>query len=172
MTLLWSKNSKIGSHLIRLGTEGDCSHFAVCFDDVVVLQSNMHQGVNLTSLNEFKKHNTIVHEIRLNLPLELEEAIWKPLVRRLAGNYSYDFKAVIYWTYEIIKRRLLGTTLPTSNRWSESNKYLCVEIASELPGFLFGNEKIEGLDIISPEALFRIIDLKTNSSPYRVKDVQ
>lgn len=169
MKLYWTKNSKIGSVLIRWGTEGDCSHFAVCFDDCVVLQATMNQGVHLTSLNEFLAKNEVVHMLEFNLPLEMEESTWKPLVRRLAGIYEYDFKAFLYWTLMVIRHRIFGSLIPKTNLWGQAKKYMCVEVASELPDFLFGGEKIEGLDIMSPQTLFHVIDAKTQSSEYRAK---
>ena len=167
MRLLFTKNNKIGSRLIMWGTEGDCSHFAVEFDDCVVLQSTMHQGVSLTSKNEFIKKNEIVHEIKFNTTLENEELVWKPLVKRLAGNVEYDFPALVYWCWCIIKHRIFGSPIPLINKWGDPRKFMCIELSSELPDWIFNNLKPEHLDIISPTALFNIIDERTRDADIR-----
>ena len=167
MRLLWTKNRLCGSKLIMWGTEGDCSHFAVEFDDCVVLQSNIAQGVNLTSKNEFLKHNEIVHEIRFNTSLENEEKVWKPLVNRLAGNIEYDKRAMAYWAWCVIKHRIFGTQIPIINKCGDPRKFMCIELVSELPDWVFNNLKPEHLAMTSPTALFNIIDERTRDADIR-----
>lgn len=171
MNLLWTKNNKIGSKLIQWGTEGDCSHFAVEFDDCVVLQSNMLQGVNLVSSNEFYKHNEVMHSINFKLELECEESVWKPLVKRLAAKTEYDKKAMAYWALQVIKHRITGCEYPNNNKWDDAKKFMCIELALELPDFIFGDDKKpKSLAFVTPINLFHIIDSRTQNSPYRVKD--
>lgn len=169
MRLLFTKNNKIGSKLIRWGTEGDCSHFSVEFDGTVILQSIMDGGVGITSTDHFLKHNDIVHELKFDLPLQDEEAIWKPLVKKLVGNSSWDFKAGLYWALQVIKHRITGSEYPKNNKWDDAKKYMCVEVAKELPDFIFGGDK-PSLDFVSPQTLFHIIDAKTANLPFRVKE--
>lgn len=167
MRLLWTKNNLCGSKLIMWGTEGDCSHFAVEFDDTVILQSNMAQGVNLTSKNEFLKHNEIVHAINFKVSDAHEEMVWKPLVRRLAGNVEYDKSAMAYWAWCVIKHRIFGAPIPLINQWGDPKKFMCIELAKELPDWVFNNLKPEQLEMTSPTALFHIIDERTRDADIR-----
>lgn len=168
MRLLFTKNHNVGSKLIMWGTEGDCSHFAAEFDECLVLQSNMLQGVNLTSTNEFMNHNEIVHELKFELPLDMEEAVYQPLVKRLAGKTEYDRKAMCYWALCVINHRITGAPIPEVNKWGDPKKFMCIEVAEQLPDFLFGNYRPDNLKFTSPTTLFHIIDERTKDSPYRV----
>lgn len=158
MRLLFSKNNKIGSYLIRWGTEGDCSHFAVEFDDCFVLQSNMKQGVNALSSNEFFQHNELVHSIQYNLTLEQEEQIYKVMIKKLAGKVSWDFMAALFWMKEIIKHRIFDSPIPKVNAWGDPNRMMCIELASQLPDWIFAGNKPESLDLMSPQTLFHVLD--------------
>jgi hypothetical protein len=158
MRLLWSKNNKIGSYLIRWGTEGECSHFAVEFDDCFVLQSNMKQGVNALSSNEFFRDNDLVYSINYDLTLEQEEQVWKVLVKKLAGKTSWDFMAALFWLKEIIMHRITGRPIAKINSWGDPNKMMCIELAVELPDWIFAGYKIENIDLMSPQNLFDVLD--------------
>lgn len=164
MRLLFSKNNKIMSYLIRWGAESDSSHFAVEFDDAVILQSNILKGVNLVSSNEFYKHNEIVHKIEFKFDLDTEESIWQPLVKRLASKSKYDYKLLLYWSLQVLKHRIFGTPYPSSPKWDDAKKYMCIEIAIELPDEIFGGQKPTAISFMSPENLFHlIVDLTKNS---------
>lgn len=165
--LLWTKNHKIGSYLIRWGTQGDCSHFAVEFDDCIIMQSTMLQGVTVVSTNEFMKHNEIVHQISFNTSVDKEELVWVPMVKRFAGKTSYDFKAMAYWAFCVLKQRLFGDTIPVTNKMGDPDKFMCIEVAGELPDWVFGGQKPMHLDITSPEMLFHLIDEGTKNADIR-----
>jgi len=167
MRILFSKNNRIGSKLIRWGSESDSSHFAVEFDGCVILQSNIANGVNLTSTNEFLKHNEIVHEVVFNIPTAMEEEIWQPLIKRLPGVVQYDYSGLLYWAWVVAKHRLFNTPIPDVNKWGDPKKYMCVEVASELPDWVFGNKKPTSLEFVSPEKLFHLIDERTKDADIR-----
>jgi len=158
LRLLFSKNNKIGSYLIRWGTEGDCSHFAVEFDDCFVFQSNMKQGVNAISSQDFFAHNELVHSIKYNVSLELEEQIWKILSKKLVGKTKWDIMAGLFWAKEVIMHRITGREMAKINAWGDPNKMMCIELAAELPDWLFAGQKPERLDLMSPMNLFRLLD--------------
>lgn len=170
MRILFTKNNKIGSRLIRWGTEGDCSHFSVEFDGCVIMQSNFEFGVNITSSNEFFKHNEIVHELKFDLSLEQEDEVWQALCKTIAGKVEYDYAAMAYWALMVFKHRIFGSEYPKTNKWNDAKKFMCVELSLALPDFIFGNDKPADIDFVSPQTLFHIIDAKTENLPFRAKE--
>jgi hypothetical protein len=134
MKLLWTKRNNFGSKLIEWGTDGDCSHFAVVFDDKpggygLVFHSHI-QGVGLDWFGSFVEHYQIVHCLQPKYPIN-EETVYQSLVSRFCGK-EYDQLAFIYFGLCLAAHKLWGLKVPLHNQWGDKNLPLCTEIAAAL----------------------------------------
>lgn len=160
MKLLWTKRNNFGSRLIEWGTDGDCSHFAVVFDDKpggygLVFHSHI-TGVGIDWFGSFCQDYEIVHQMQPKYPIN-EEAIYQDLV----GNFykrPYDKLAFLYFGLCLVMRKLFGRPLPTRNQWGNKDRLLCTEIACALAqSGVVGLPDLADYGIITPTDLFKII---------------
>lgn len=159
MILLFTTQNKIGSRLIRWGTESDCSHFAVCFDigdkSGIVFQSQLQSGVTISPWPDFIKHHKIVHALAPVAPVD-EEAVYQAMVKMFYGQ-KYDWMAFTYFSLCVLRRKITGQALPTRNVWGNDRSFLCTEIASALRGKGLGLGGVD-LGIVYPHDLHRLFD--------------
>jgi len=161
MKLLWTKSNKIGSKLIRWGTNSESSHFCVLFDDKpggygIVFHSQF-TGVNIKWFGEFQRSNTIVKCLSPKLKIN-EEALYQILVSNYYGK-PYDNLAFLYWTLSVLAHKVFGTDFPTHNQWGDREAFLCTEIGQDL--FQLANLKVnKGKDfgMITPDDLFTFFE--------------
>lgn len=133
---LFSKNNKIGSYLIRLGSyfvnrnvdfNDIPSHVAVLIDDTYVIESVMHGGVRIIPYNKWLEINIEINKIKADKYVEHP----RDLMFEMWGK-EYDMKGILYFTCCIIKHKLFGTPIPLENKWEQENKYFCTEFASRI----------------------------------------
>ena len=153
MKLYFTTSNLIFSKVIRWALKEPCSHFAVCFDDRVVFQSNL-VGTSLCWADVFRSKNVVVKEISLNLSLEQEEAIYQNLIRM--SSKPYDWVAFFYFCYRGLLFRLFNKPLPAHGP-QRSGAYLCTEVAYALKPIADIKEE---LAIISPYKLYYLLKNK------------
>ena len=165
MKLLWTKSNNIGSKLIEWGTGGDCSHFAVVFDDrpggYGILFHSHITGAGLDYFGSFTEKNQIVHAMEPKYPLN-EEAVYQALVSRF-NHRPYDRLAYLYFGVRVFMLKFFGVPLPQRNRWGDRDALLCTEVAQALSeSGVIGLPDLKDYAIISPQSLYNIV---TSSCP-------
>jgi len=157
--LLFTTQKKFGSRLIRWGTDSDCSHFAICFDEGeksgIVFQSQLQSGVTISPWPDFVQHHTIVHALAPVTPVD-EEAVYQAMVKMFYGK-QYDWLAFTYFSLCVLRRKITGAPLPTHNQWGNDRGFLCTEIALALKdkGLGLGGKD---LGIVYPHDLHTLFD--------------
>lgn len=152
--LIWTKSNKPLSIGIRWCLDEPTSHFGIVFDDKIVFHSNL-LGVHLNSFYYIKKTSDIVYSRELELGLSVEEDIFQS-IEVTEGN-GYDLKGFAYFTYRGLLYKIKKTPLPSFNPYGSHNEYLCTELASKLPGFLFKSGIKPDLAMTSPFKLYEMI---------------
>lgn len=161
MKLLWTKRNSLGSKLIEWGTDGDCSHFAVVFDDKpggygLVFHSTLTSGVNIDWLGDFEKSNEVVHVMVPACEID-EEVIYQSLVQRFYHK-GYDKLAYIYFALRVLLFKGFGVKLPVKNLWGDKNRLLCTEMAKALKDSgVMGLPDLADYAMISPYSLYQIM---------------
>lgn len=156
MRFIGSKSNTVGSHLIRSVTGSKSSHFLMVFDEKLVLHSKLISGVGLEWFDTWKKHNTIVWEYPLALPVTKEEEIYQSILFNY-DDKDYDYMAFMYWPVAILKHRLLGRPMPKVNHWGSGRGVLCTGLYASLPSWLVGSLTERELEMTSPDKLGEII---------------
>jgi len=165
MKILFTTNSKIGSRFIRWGTDADCSHLALCFEDDdegngIVFHSNGAHGTHPVWLKDFLKTNTVVKALGFSpdITSDIEDKIFKTIVTEHAGE-GYDFKALLFWFVMGSRKKLFGTPLPEKNEWAKSGYNLCTALVSPLqkalPGYFWGPSV--DWEMLSPSDIFELL---------------
>lgn len=162
MRLLWTRSPKIGSRLIRWGLGEKASHFAVVFDDRpggygLVFHSKF-TGVGLEWWGHFQKHNEVVYQITPDTTLESEEALYQEILSRYYGS-RYDTKALLYWAWRTILKKLFGWPIPPRNAWGDEGAYLCTELAEALTRSPFMPAELKAVTVsdygmVTPQNLY------------------
>lgn len=133
MKLIWTKSTLPLSVFIRWGLNTDCSHFALVFDSPaggLMFESNLlgtHPKFFKTALKEM----TIVHEIDVVIPTELEDKIWDIVVDKY-DDKPYNYTAFFYFCWRAILNRTLKIPFPMKNFYNNSNGDLCVQVYQAL----------------------------------------
>lgn len=140
------------SRLIRWAFDTDCSHFAVCFDNKLVIHSDL-LGVKLAWWNSFEKSHTIVHCLEFDLGLDKEELIYRSIMDNFDGD-GYDFSAFLYFAYRAILWKIFTEPMPKVNPWNDKNKFLCTEVFQFLPEWVVKRDKGADLSMTTPHDLF------------------
>lgn len=133
--------------LIKWATGEDCSHCALQWDDLII-HSNW-KGVNITTLQEFLKENTIVHSV--DLPEDHDK-----IVNAITSNigHLYDTGALLFCGIVLFCRKALGMkNWPKVNLWQSSGMYLCTEFVSQ---YVYG----EADSLITPYKLYERMSQK------------
>lgn len=158
MRLLWSKNKTPFDQLIMWAFDEPCAHFAVEFDNKFILHSNM-LGFHPVWSKNWHEHNTVVHSIEVDLPLEKEEQVFQALLDANNGK-PYDFLAVSFFAWRALLWKCFRIPLPRNGpNWDHG--ILCTEVYGLLPTSIVPSFQIR-LSIITPETLFQIINHKLN----------
>lgn len=159
MKLIWTKNNKPLSLLIRWGLKEKCSHFATVFDESLVLHSGM-QGVHLRWFKKYRKEVDIVYQIDFEgWSLEEEEKVYRQFMDNFEGE-GYDWRALLFFIWRGVLKRFFGKEFPRTNRWQRGDDFLCTKIARILPKELVGSIDLE---MTSPEKLYFVINKRKDS---------
>lgn len=138
MIFYFTENDKIGSRLIRWGTESEASHFAwgTRLDPYsIVIESRLGHGVGPVWQKEFMKRNRVVAVFYRNEPDNLTNRVYRQVVDSLGGR-RYDWKAILFWTLAtpFIK---LGAKI-TRNKWQDRNATYCSEVLKSMRYYFAG----------------------------------
>lgn len=130
MNLIWTKSSSLLSKFIRWGFKQDCSHFAIVFNSPaggLLFEANLI-GTHPKFLKTALAHGMeVVHQIKLPLTVEEEDAVWDEVVDRLDSK-EYDYKAFLFFVISGVLWKLFGIPMPKKNLWAINHSYLCVEV--------------------------------------------
>ena len=134
---LFTKNSLLGSKIIRWGLGEKSSHFAVGFDigednRGVIFHSHFH-GLRIEWASEFLRKNDVIYRLEPVFPLQLqaEERLYQAVVKNYGKPYDYKgfffFVLAAVWL-KITKRK----ELPRTNPWGDNKAFLCTEVAEQM----------------------------------------
>lgn len=155
---LWTTTNEWESRLIKWGLNEDCSHFAIRFGDIV-FQS--YEGrVREDTWWDFQKGKIIVHKAAPRVVLDSTSKMLHKKLRDSIGSSAYDFKAILYWGWRGLLKKIFGIPLPLKNRWGTSKNYYCVEIIDPIREELKKEFSIEWdieSEMLSPHMFFELI---------------
>lgn len=149
ISIVWTKSDLPISRLIRFLARESVSHMAIVIDNKIVFHSNFY-GAHLKWLTSFLKRSEVVYELSLDLTFDEEERIYQRLIHQF-DEQPYDWGAIAYWFYAMLRHRITGWALPKSNPWGSDRGFLCVELAECLD--VLGLD-LSDLDMVTPEALY------------------
>jgi len=128
---VFSKNSKIGSKIIRWSTKhlsnqkNIPSHVAVLVNNRWVFESTLFTGIRIISYKKWLEINTEVNKISgKNMEYSKIKLIFKDL-----KNKKYDWLGIVYFGYRLFLNKFLNKKIPKNNKLQCDNKYFCSEAA-------------------------------------------
>jgi hypothetical protein len=134
---LFSKNQKIGSYIIRLGSylvndydfdfNNIPSHVAVLVDDTYVIESVMSGGVRIIPYNHWLEHNTQIMKLSANSIIECP----RDLMFEMWGK-PYDKVGILRFAIDIVVSKLFKLPMPDKNEWEQEDAFFCTEFASRI----------------------------------------
>lgn len=130
MTLLWTKSKLPMGSLITWGLEVTVSHFAICFFDAIVLQSNF-KGVHVMHLRDFLKQSKVIYRKKVDLSFEVEASLLAKIMQEYYGK-KYDWKWFFSLCYYAVRLKVLGKNLPREIKWRSRDRFLCTEVVQFL----------------------------------------
>jgi hypothetical protein len=164
MKILFTTNKQCGSRFIRWGTDGSCSHIALCFDEEdgegVVFHSTGTKGTHPVWLSTFLQKNKVVYALGFSPEIDtsVEDSIFKAVVTDHSGE-GYDFKALLFWFFMGLRRKLFGTELPEKNEWAKAGYNLCTAllepVQQHLPQYFWGPSV--DWEMLSPQAIYDLL---------------
>jgi len=131
--LLWVTSEKIGSRLVRWGTDSDCSHFAITFDEDErghgIVFHSYGSGTQLVWFREFIKNYQIIHALapKQNLTLFEEERVYRNILDSESG-LKYDYPALAWWCWRVILAKCFNTPITHENKYENPRMRLCTGI--------------------------------------------
>ena len=137
VSILFSKNKKIGSRLIRFFTnhfselkqEEVPSHVALLINNRWVHESTLETGVRIISYPKWMELNEEVFKIDY---AKLDYSILKDLYRE-TDNKKYDWMGVIYLGFFCGLTKLFRfIKKPKKNLMASKNRYFCTEVIGKL----------------------------------------
>lgn len=156
MRLIWTKSDLILSKFIRWGLNTDCSHFAIVFDSPaggLMFESNL-LGTHPKFYRSALKHMEVVHEIELDIPLDVEDKIWDSVIDKY-DDKSYDYGAFFYFCWRALLKKLFKIPFPSKNKWAKNDSYLCDELYQVMENYV-KDLKID-LAITPPHDLYELL---------------
>lgn len=134
---LFTNNKLIGSKVIGWGTKYDFqkteeapSHAAIMFLDRWVFHANFANGCHFEPYYSFKKKNTVIASLR-NKKCKISRVectlFQDQLIKKVYGA-KYDFRAIGFFIWRIILKKLFGWPIPDKNKWEVEDKWFCNEI--------------------------------------------
>lgn len=137
---LFSKNKKIGSKIIRWGTEHlessvakdeVPSHVAILVNERWVFESTLETGVRRIAYKEWLENNTEVGKYKCQTPRTLEEVIG---YFRSIKDKKYDYYGLTYFGIWIGLNKFFKVKIPKENKWGKDDMYFCCEVMGEMLG--------------------------------------
>lgn len=131
ISILFTSRPAVGSKLIRILTESDCSHVAVGFDllgsDRGIVFHQSYGGLHVDSWYAFSRKYKIEHRKDLDLWFPIEEKIYQKIIEIL-GPVGYDYQAIAFGLISLAKKKLFGIPLPKENHWQNPRSFMCTGI--------------------------------------------
>lgn len=167
MIFLWTTSNRIGSRLIRWGREDDCSHFAVCWDQLVpelprshwlVTESRLKSGVKADWLSVLEEKSSIQHEIRIKMSHQDERELYCEFIEKMGGR-KYDNDGVIFFALASLIEKF-GIKPPTKNPWASRKNVFCTETVEVFRMHLkqMGIDLPDSTSLLEPHDLFDMIE--------------
>lgn len=122
MQILFTRNDRWGSKLIRAVTGETVSHVAIRISRFVIHSRLIDGGVTIDFYREFMRNNTVVYTIPWEISI-------KQIDRDRYAGKSYDFGAFLY-----LGLRKLFPFLPKANLWQSTGMYMCTEFVTDVLG--------------------------------------
>jgi hypothetical protein len=161
MSLLWYKNNKPGSKLIRWGLEEEASHFAMGFfindqqtSGVIVHQK--FEGFDIDWYPYYAKHNKLVYGLTpKDTSITDQRSIFHKACEEFSG-LDYERTGFIYFGWRAALRKFFGKPLPDRNTWGGRRDILCTGQARVLQTLKpdWFSKLIPDFDIVTPQALY------------------
>lgn len=150
MTLVFCTTDKPLSKLIRWITGEPASHFAMVFDDRLVISASI-LGVDLRWWSNFRWENRIVScLVPKDLSLDSEEEHYQNMIADVEDE-GYDYRGLLYMLLVGVSHKILGTRVPKNNPWRTPGRVWCTGIAAR-----FGLKENES-EIISAWGLKKLL---------------
>lgn len=163
MRFIFVASDQPGSKLIQWGLDSKSSHFAMTFDEDeqgggIVFHSH-GTGPQLEWLGTFLARYRVIHSLKFNQPIDLvdEESLYKAAIRQFAGE-GYDYPAMLYWAWCVVRNKLFAVPFPAKNRWAIAGYALCTGLASGIP-WIADLAALHGVDLemIRPDDLCELL---------------
>lgn len=139
ISVIFSKNKKIGSWVVRAGSywEADVpfnecpSHVAVLVDNRWVVESTVTDGFRVISYKKWLELNELI-----GFSDELNNIDYKTVFRQFRSKKGarYDWMGVAYLGWRLALKLIFKRPLPKTNAWHSPDKYFCSEVISKLTG--------------------------------------
>lgn len=136
---IFSRNEKIGSKVIRWGTQHLTSipphlvpsHVAILVNERWVLESTLNKGVQVDTYERWKARNVQVGRFESARRWEFSELKerFKPL-----KDKCYDWPGVLYFAWRVGLNLLLGLEIGSSNPWESEDRFFCSEVVGSMLG--------------------------------------
>lgn len=135
LSILFSKNKKIGSKLISWASGiitplcPTPSHVAILVNNKWVFQSTLEKNVHIMSYKEWITINEQLYKIDMQDEYEFSQI--KTIFRSLEGK-KYDWGGIAYYAIRWSLNQGFGLRMPHTNIFQSKDKYFCCEVAGIL----------------------------------------
>jgi len=136
VSIIFSKNKKIGSWLIRLGTtflsknplNRVPSHVAILIANRWVFESVVVSGVRVVPIKTWLEQNELIASISWG---EVKYSKLKYELKASLGK-KYDYLGLIYFSWRIFLYICLNISFPKRNAGHNPHKYFCSEVVGKI----------------------------------------
>lgn len=108
------------------------SHVAVLLNGNLVVESTFTTGVRIIPYSNWLKKNKLIKQIPCAQPYRSSKEVFSLLMD--VWGKKYDWKGILFFSWCIVKKILLGEKIPRVNKWEDKNSYFCTEFAARLTG--------------------------------------
>jgi len=166
MIFLWTTSNRVGSKLIRWGRGDDCSHFSVCWDQLVedlprehwlVTESRIRSGVKADWLSVVEKTSAIQHQIKFDISPSDERSLYGKFIKEMGGK-QYDSDGVVFFALSSLAEKL-GFPKASKNPWASRRNVFCTETIEVFRDYLngLGAELPERTGLLEPHDLYELL---------------
>lgn len=147
--LVWTKGKWID--LIAWWIGEPVSHFAVAFNESMVIHSTIFKGVHAVTIRSFLSTRKVVYKMEIGVGFDRSVEIFQAVSKHHIGkSYDYGLFAHLFW--QGFRKKFLGKKIEKSERYFGNNVTLCQEVIGFLPGDV--RPEFHPADAITPYGLF------------------
>jgi len=146
MRLIWTKNERAVSSVIRMITGEPVSHCALQYGPFIIHSNFL--GVHIEWAPAFFKNTVVVYEISLEASSENISKLNKTLLD--TQFHFYDFGAMLYLGLKFFLRNHFKVALPDINLWQDKHLFTCTEFITK---FYYGKSD----SLVAPFQLYNQI---------------